>query len=126
MSEVLRQAYQRAGYSHYEDFNESKGNTLNFYNGAAAVVNFSAFLEKAGWIPWDPQTYIPPTGAFLMHGSGVSPGHTYMSAGDRGRLIIDNGMPQGRDLRVSSQQTIELMYQTGVFFLPPGFIPAKW
>ncbi len=126
MSEILRQAYQRAGYSHFEDFNSSKGNVLSYEGGSALVTNFSAYLAKAGWIAWDPQVYIPPAGAFLMHANGVSPGHTYMSAGDSGRFIVDNGMPQGRDLRTTSQNTIEMMYQHGVFFLPPGFNPKKW
>lgn len=126
MSEILRQAYAKAGYSHYEDFNENRKNVLSYFYGAAAVVNFSAYLEKAGWIPWDPQIYIPPTGAFMMHAQGKSPGHTYMIAGQQGRLIMDNGMPQGRDLGQTSLNTIEMMYQHGVFFLPPGFTPKKW
>ncbi len=126
MSEVLRQAYVRAGYSHFEDFNSTNKNTLNFFNGAAAVVNFSAYLERAGWIPWDPQIFVPPTGALMMHAQGKSPGHTYMIAGQRGRLIVDNGMPQGRDLGQTSQNTLEIMYQHGVFFLPPGMIPQRW
>lgn len=126
MSEVLREAYQRAGYDHTDDFNAKNGNVLTYQGGAALVTNFSAYLEKAGWIPWDPQTYIPPTGAFMMNEVGKSPGHTYMSAGDNGRFIFDNGSPQGRDLRISSQKTIELMYMEGVFFLPPGLTPKKW
>lgn len=126
MSEVLRQAYAKAGYSHFEDFNDGNKNTLNYFNGAAAVVNFSTYLERAGWIPWDPQIYAPPVGAFMMHAQGRSPGHTYMIAGHRGRLIMDNGMPQGRDLGQTSQNTLEIMYKHGVFFLPPGIIPEKW
>ena len=126
MSESLRQAYARAGYSHWEDFNSSNKNILTYFNGAALVANFSAYLDRAGWIPWDSQTYIPPAGAIMMHAQGLSPGHTYMSAGDNGRFIVDNGMPQGRDLRSTSQNTIEMMYRHGVFFLPPGFIPKKW
>lgn len=126
MSEILRQAYQRAGYSHLQDFNQNKGNVLSYDGGSALVTNFSAYLEKGGWIPWDPQVYIPPAGAFIMHTNGISPGHTYMSAGDNGRFIVDNGTPQGRDLRATSQNTIDLMYQHGVFFLPPGFVPKKW
>lgn len=126
MSEILRQAYKRAGFSHFEDFNDRKGNRLDYFNGAAAVVNFSKYLDMAGWTPWDASVYIPPVGAFMMHMSGKTPGHTYIAAGDRGRFIVDNGTPQGRDLRGSSEQTLEIMFQHGVFFLPPGFIPEKW
>lgn len=126
MSEILRQAYARAGYSHTQDFNASKDNVLSFAGGAARVELFSAYLYRAGWIPWDPKTYIPPAGAFMMNGSGLSPGHAYMSAGDNGRFIIDNGMPQGRDLRATSDNLNKNSYQNGVFFLPPGFVPVKW
>jgi hypothetical protein len=126
MSEVLRQAYRRAGYSHFDDFNEKNENVLMYQGGAALVTNFSDYLNKAGFIPWDPQVYIPPTGAFVMHRSGKSPGHTYMAAGDNGRFIFDNGSPQGRDLRITTKKTIELMYNEGVFFLPPGYVPKKW
>lgn len=126
MGEILREAYKRAGYNYSDDFNSKNGNVLSYTGGAALVTNFSDYLNKAGWIPWDPQTYIPPTGAFMMNESGKSPGHTYMSAGDSGRFIFDNGSPQGRDLRVTTQKTIELMYMNGVFFLPPGLTPKKW
>lgn len=125
-SEILREAYARAGYSHFDDFNDKKKNRLDFKNGAAAVINFGKFLDAAGWIPWDGAIYIPPTGAFVLNGTGNSPGHAYMSGGDRGRIIVDNGMPQGRDLRVTSAKIIDMMYINGVFFLPPGFIPQKW
>lgn len=124
-SEILRQAYTRAGYKVTDDFNTSKGNQL-IWSNTAAVVNFSKALYTAGWIPWDSTIYKPMTGSFLMNGSGLSPGHTYISAGDDGRLIVDNGAPQGRDLRKTSQSSIDMQYQTGVFFLPPGIIPAKW
>jgi hypothetical protein len=126
MSEVIRQAYKRAGSSHFEDFGTKNNNTLSYSNGAAAVVNLSTFLYRAGWVAWDPQIYIPPTGAVMMHASGNSPGHTYMSAGDQGRFIIDNGSPQGRDLRKTALKTLQIMYQHGVFFLPPGYNPKKW
>lgn len=126
MSEVLRQAYRRAGYSHLDDFNEKSENVLSYHGGAALVTNFSNYLYRAGWIPWDAKTYIPPTGAIIMNRNGLSPGHTYMAAGDSGRFVFDNGSPQGRDLRTTSLKTIELMYMTGVFFLPPGFTPKKW
>ena len=59
------------------------------------------FLAGAGWIPWDMADYRPPIGAIMMHGAGTTPGHTYISAGDDGRLIVDNGAPQGRDLRAT-------------------------
>ncbi len=126
MAEVIRQAYRRAGYLHFDDFNEKSENLLSYHGGAALVENFSNYLNKAGWIPWDPQIYIPPTGAVVMNKSGKSPGHTYMAAGDSGRFIFDNGSPQGRDLRSTTLKTIELMYMNGVFFLPPGFTPKKW
>ena len=126
MAEVIRQAYRRAGYSHFDDFNEKSDNVLSYHGGAALVTNFSDYLNKAGWIPWDSQIYIPPTGAVIMNRSGKSPGHTYMAAGDNGRLIFDNGSPQGRDLRTTTLKTIELMYMNGVFFLPPGFTPKRW
>lgn len=124
-SEILRQAYFRAGYNHLEDFNKQKGNQL-IWSNTAAVVNFSKALHTAGWIPWDTTVYRPPTGAFLMNGSGISPGHTYIAANDNGQLIMDNGSPQGRDLRQTSAKVIEMMYQTGVFFLPPTIVPSKW
>ncbi|MNL85016.1 hypothetical protein D3C87_2131790 [compost metagenome] len=61
-----------------------------------------------------------------MNGSGLTPGHTYIAAGDDGMIIVDNGAPQGRDLRKTTEKTISIMYQTGVFFLPPGITPATW
>lgn len=125
MSELLRQAYQRAGYAVTDDFNKQKKNQL-IWSNTAAVVNFSKALYTAGWIPWETSKYRPITGALMMHVAGLSPGHTYISAGDDGRLIVDNGSPQGRDLRVTSEKTINLMYKSGVFFLPPGINPPKW
>jgi len=125
MSEFVREAYQRAGYDFTVDFNAKKGNEL-IWSNSALVTNFSAALDLAGWVPWDTTVYKPVTGALLMNGAGTSPGHTYISAGDNGRFIVDNGAPQGRDLRKTSAKTIGIMYQTGVFFLPPGINPAKW
>ena len=61
-----------------------------------------------------------------MNGAGNTPGHTYLAAGDDGQIIMDNGSPHGRDLRKTTQKIIELMYQTGVFFLPPGIQPDPW
>lgn len=124
-SELLRQAYQRAGYRFTEDFNSAKGNSL-IWSNTAAVVNFSMGLYKAGWTAWDSQVYRPIVGSFVMHGAGYTPGHTYISGGDDGMVIVDNGAPQGRDLRKSTERTIEIQFQTGVFFLPPGIIPPKW
>ncbi len=124
-SELLRQAYQRAGYRITDDFSASKGNQL-IWSNTAAVVNFSMALYKAGWIAWDATMYRPIVGAFLMNGSGLTPGHTYISAGDDGMIIVDNGAPQGRDLRKTTEKTISIMFQTGVFFLPPGISPPTW
>lgn len=126
MSEVIRQAYKRAGYSHFTDFTKARGNTLSYANGAAAVVNLATYLDKAGWVPWNSAVYIPKTGAIMMHAQATTPGHAYMSGGDNGRIIVDNGMPQGRDLRVTAEKTLRIMYQHGVFFLPPGILPDKW
>ncbi|MEK2643901.1 hypothetical protein [Bdellovibrio sp. BCCA] len=124
-SELLRQAYQRAGYRVTDDFNNTKGNPL-IWSNSAAVVNFSMALYKAGWVAWDSTLYRPLVGAFLMNGSGLTPGHTYTSASDDGMIIVDNGAPQGRDLRKTTEKTISIMYQTGVFFLPPGINPPVW
>jgi hypothetical protein len=124
-SEIVREAYQRAGYRVSDDFNSSKGNTL-IWSSTAAVVNFSMALYKGGWIPWDTTKYKPLTGSILMNGSGNSPGHTYISASDDGLFVVDNGAPQGRDLRKTSQSIIDMMFQTGVFFLPPGINPPLW
>lgn len=124
-SEIVREAYQRAGYRVSDDFNSVKGNDL-IWSNTAAVVNFSMALYKAGWIPWDSTMYRSMTGALLMNGSGNSPGHTYISANDDGSIIVDNGAPQGRDLRKTSQSIIDMMFQTGVFFLPPGVNPPPW
>ncbi len=126
VSEVIRQAYARAGYSHFDDFNSKNSNTLNYENGAAMVRYLSLYLARAGWIPWDSAKYAPAIGAIMMHTTGISPGHTYISAGSYGRFIIDNSSPHGRDLRVASRNTIEMMYQHGAFFLPPGFTPETW
>lgn len=125
MSELLRQAYQRAGYAVTDDFNLQKKNRL-FWSDTAAVVNLSKALDVAGWVPWDTSQYRPITGALMMHAAGFTPGHAYISAGHDGRLIVDNGSPQGRDLRATVAKTINLMYKSGVFFLPPGINPPKW
>ena len=124
-SELLRQAYQRAGYSVANDFNAAKSNQL-IWSKTASVVGFAKALYDAGWIPYEPSKFRPPTGAFVMNAAGGSPGHAYTAAGDDGRLIIDNGSPQGRDLRATTAKTIGIMYEGGVFFLPPGLTPKSW
>nr|BFD61549.1 hypothetical protein BdHM001_02300 [Bdellovibrio sp. HM001] len=124
-SELLRQAYQRAGYRVADDFNKAKGNQL-IWSSTAAVVNYSMALYKAGWVPWDATKYRPILGSIMMNGAGYTPGHTYISAGDDGMIIVDNGAPQGRDLRKTTDKTISIMYQVGVFFLPPGINPPAW
>lgn len=124
-SEIIRQAYTRAGYRMADDF---KGSNYLYWKNTAAVVNLTTALHQAGWIPWDPYFYKPKTGAIAMHTTARTPGHTYLIAGANGRIIIDNGSPGGRDLFKSnaSRDLIDLMYDIGVFFLPPGIIPDKW
>jgi hypothetical protein len=125
MSEMLRQAYQRAGYDLFEDFNQEKGTYL-IWSSTAAVVNLANTLVKAGWIPWELTSYRPPTGAIMAHFRATSPGHVYMSAGFDGRVIIDNGAPAGRQLFRTTDKTLKIQYLGGVFFLPPGIIPESW
>lgn len=125
MSEMVREAYERAGYLAADDFNDAKHNRL-IYTQTATVVGFSQALFVAGWVPWDTTLYQPVSGALLMNASADTPGHAYISAGDEGRFIVDNGAPQGRDLRGTSQKILDMMYQTGVFFLPPGINPKPW
>lgn len=125
MSEMIRQAYTRAGYDFKEDFNNNKDNYL-IWDKTAAVVNLANSLNKGGWVPWELSKYNPPIGAIMMHEQATSPGHTYMVAGDNGRFIIDNGSPAGRDLRKTTKKTVEIMFKGGVFFLPPGIIPGLW
>lgn len=124
-SELLRQAYQRAGYRVTDDFNKTKGNQL-IWSSTAAVVNYSMALYKTGWIPWDSTKYRPVLGAIMMNGAGYTPGHTYISGSNDGLIIVDNGAPQGRDLRKTTDKTISIMFQVGVFFLPPGINPPVW
>lgn len=125
MSETVREAYERAGYSVSSDFNPAKGNQL-IWKRTNAVVVFSQALYDAGWIPYEPRKFKVPTGALMMNGSGETPGHTFLAAGDDGQLIVDNGSPQGRDLRTTSKKILDMMYETGVFFLPPGIAPDRW
>ncbi len=124
-SELLREAYQRAGYRVTDDFNSTRGNPL-IWSSTASVLGFSTALNAAGWVPWDASAYRPLTGAIMMDGTARTPGHAYAAAGHDGRFIVDNGSPQGRDLGKTVLKTINMMYQTGVFFLPPGIIPARW
>lgn len=124
-SELLRQAYQRAGYRVTDDFNKTKGNQL-IWSSTAAVVNYSMALYKAGWVAWDSTKYKPILGAIMMNGAGYTPGHTYISGSNDGLIIVDNGAPQGRDLRKTTDKTISIMFQVGVFFLPPGINPPAW
>lgn len=125
MSEVLRQAYTRAGYDVKEDFNASKDNRL-YWTSTAAVVNLATAMFKGSWIPWEAVKFKPQTGAIAMNYLADSPGHAYMYAGENGQLVVDNGSPRGRDLRSTSFKIINMMYQHGVFFLPPGVIPQAW
>jgi hypothetical protein len=89
-------------------------------------VELANTLVKAGWIPWEAAYYKPMTGAIMAHFKATTPGHAYMAAGLDGRIIIDNGSPAGRQLYKTADKTIKIQYLTGVFFLPPGIIPAKW
>jgi hypothetical protein len=125
MSEMLRQAYQRAGYDLFEDFNQERGTYL-IWSTTAAVVNLSNTLVKAGWIPWELAYFKPTTGAIMAHFRATSPGHVYMAAGLEGRIIIDNGAPAGRQLFRTTDKTIKIQYLGGVFFLPPSIIPETW
>jgi hypothetical protein len=125
VSEMIRQAYERAGYDVFEDFNDQKGNKL-IWSDTAAVVNLATALFKAGWVPWELETYKPMIGAPTMHARATTPGHAYLIGGHDGQLIVDNGAPSGRDLRQTTDKIIKMMYLGGVFFLPPGIIPKKW
>lgn len=125
MSEVLRQAYARAGQNLFEDFSREKGTYL-IWSSTAAVVNLANTLVKAGWIPWELASFRPPTGAIMAHFKATTPGHVYMAAGHDGRIIIDNGSPAGRQLVRTVDKTIKMLYYGGVFFLPPGILPKPW
>ena len=125
VSEILRQAYQRAGFDVTKDFNEKKGNQL-IWSNTAAVVNLANALAKAGWIPWEAAKFKPQLGVPMMHYLARSPGHAYFIGGDDGRIIVDNGSPRGRDLRRTSKKITDMMFMHGVFFLPPGIVPETW
>lgn len=134
MSEVMRQAYARAGYTHSEDFHETLEERLIFTPwqeglfGPQSVRGLSDRLMRAGWIAWDPTVYKPITGAIAMALDAWTPGHTYVVAGLNGQFIVDNGNPRGLDLRLSELKLSRFrdMYGMGVFFLPPGITPQKW
>jgi hypothetical protein len=134
VSEVIRQAYVRAGFSHDEDFSYTIEGRLIFtpwqngIYGPQSVKGLSDRLVIAGWIPWDPSKYQPVTGAIAMALDSSTPGHTYIVGGKKGRYIVDNGNPKGMDL---GKTTLKLsrfkdMYGMGTFFLPPGITPALW
>lgn len=125
MSEVVRQAYARAGYKIDEDFNRQKGNSL-IWTQTASVTGLSKALFKAGWVPYNAFNFRPPTGAIVFHTVGLSPSHTYAAAGLDGLQIVDNGAPKGRDLRKTKAKTRNLMFSTGFFMLPPGITPVPW
>jgi|GEM_PF-1710453 len=125
VSEVIRQAYERAGYSVTQDFNPDRGQAL-IYHQTASVFGLSATLYNVGWVAWDAAIYRPLNGAVVMHGNGMSPGHVYFAIADNGLIISDNGSPLGKDLRKTTPADIDYQYQSGVFFLPPGINPHLW
>jgi hypothetical protein len=125
VSEIIKQAYKRAGFDVFEDFNE-KAKTRLSWDTTSAVVNLTNTLYKVGWIPWELVSFRPPTGAIMAHFKATTPGHVYMAAGHDGRLIVDNGSPGGRQLYRTTDKVIKMMYYGGVFFLPPGIIPSRW
>lgn len=125
MSEVIRQAYARAGYNIEDDFNTKNGNKL-IWTSTASVTGLSKALHKAGWIPYTAHNFRPPVGAIMFHTLGLSPSHTYAAAGLDGLKIVDNGAPKGRDLRQTKAKTLNLMFSHGFFMLPPGITPQAW
>ena len=134
-SEVIRQAYVRAGYDFTLDFLPGLHTKLvvtfdkNTW-GPQSVRGLGDRLIKAGWIPWDPTRFRPPVGAIGMHGDATTPGHTYVMGGSDGRIIVDNGNPNGLDLRgtekIHKTNFIPRQYAHSVFFLPPGIHPDPW
>lgn len=134
-SEVIRQAYTRAGYDFTEDFKPGLHTQLvvTFDKrtwGPQSVRGLGERLAKGGWIPWDPTRYKPMTGAIGMHGEATTPGHAYIIGGADGRIIVDNGHPLGLDLRGTSKRHktnfIPRQYSHSVFWLPPGILPEAW
>lgn len=124
-SEVIRQAYKRAGYEVADDFNKKNRNQL-IWHKTAAVAGLSRALFKAGWTVWSTKDYRPPVGAVMLNGVGQTPGHVFFAAGSDGRWIVDNGSPQGRDLQKTSLKTLNSLYKAGAFMLPPGITPQPW
>ena len=124
-SEVIRQAYKRAGYDITEDFNKDKRNQL-IWHKTASVRGLSRALFKAGWTVWSTKDYRPPVGAVMLNGVGQTPGHVFFAAGHDGRWIVDNGSPQGRDLQKAQLKTLTNLYKAGAFMLPPGITPRPW
>jgi len=134
-SEVIRQAYTRAGYDFTEDFKPGLHTQLvvTFDKrtwGPQSVRGLGERLAKGGWIAWDPTRYKPMTGAIAMHGEATTPGHAYIIGGSDGRIIVDNGHPLGLDLRGTSKRHktnfIPRQYSHSVFWLPPGILPEAW
>lgn len=134
-SEVIRQAYKRAGYEFADDFKPGMHTRLAviFHKstwGPQSVRGLGDRLAKAGWIPWDPTRYRPVTGAIGMHGEATTPGHAYIIGGSDGSIIVDNGHPLGLDLRTTSTKHktnfIPRQYSHSVFWLPPGILPEAW
>lgn len=125
MSEVIRQAYARAGYDLNVDFNDKNKNNL-IWKETASVTGLSKALFKAGWVPYSAHEFRAPVGAIMFHTLGLSPSHTYAAAGLDGLLIVDNGAPKGRDLRQTKAKTLNLMFNSGFFMLPPGITPYRW
>lgn len=125
-SEVIRQAYQRAGYDVTDDFSKEKKNQL-IWHRTASVKGLSNALFKAGWVVWRTHEYRPPAGAIMLKGTGTSPGHVFFAAGADGRWIVDNGSPrEGRNLYTTKLRTLENLYKAGAFILPPGITPKAW
>jgi hypothetical protein len=123
VSEIIRQAYTKAGYAMKDDFT---GDNYLIWSNTAAVTDLAQALYESGWIPWDPLEFKPPVGAIGMNAYADTPGHAYMIAGKNGRFLVDNGSPKGRDLFSTSAKNIENMYNLGAFFLPPGIVPERW
>ena len=137
MSELIRQAYVRAGRKYpdlkidYKDEFDRKGFPLDHAH-TPSVETLAVFLDAAGWVPWDSAEFRPKKGAIIVH-DGVHKGHIYMSAADDGTTIIDSGQPRGRNLRVRAEartsgipDLIDFQYKNSVFFLPPGINPNPW
>ena len=68
----------------------------------------------------------------------TSPGHIYFVGGYNGFIIVDNGAPQGRDIRTQPERYLAWsgkdangksnkgVWTNSVFFLPPGMTPKRW